>query len=175
MTLLRELILAHQTANRSDLREALSDCGLKQGGPIWGLDFVQVDTEYYQPSLEGRAAIIVPLFGDGALLDLIACSLATRSCRTRLGICTVLGREWLDQAREHDTAARLLPDPIEWLRNGRRGAVIVDWRSAPYELADLPGISVSNDLLAKRIDNALRQPANIPPIFVRETPRVATA
>src|SRR5262249_7226977 len=29
------------------------------------------------------------------------------------------------------------PDPIEWLRNDRRGAVLIDWRSARCELADL--------------------------------------
>src|SRR5580704_9988099 len=122
--LLRELLQAHRTAwhsTHSGVGEALADCGLAkdQPGPLWGIDFVEIDAQHYQPVLDGKMAIIVPCFEDGALVDLVACGLATRSCRTRTGICTVLGREWLDHARDYGTAARLLPDPIEWLRNDR--------------------------------------------------------
>lgn len=85
----------------------------------------------------------------------------------------MLGVEWLEHARLHELPATVFPDPIEWLRNDRRGAVLVDWRSARYELADLPGIACSNDLLAKRIDKALRVPAHVPPLFVRESRHAA--
>jgi hypothetical protein len=174
--LLRELMGAHRTARLPELREALEACGLPIGtGPIWGAAFVDIDAHHYAPAAGGKAAIIIPLFVDGVLLDLIATGIATRSTRTRLGVATVLGREWLDHAKETETAARLFADPIEWLRNRCHGAVVIDWRAASYELADLPGIVCENDLLAKRVDRALRHPARLPQLFVREANHHAAA
>jgi hypothetical protein len=103
----------------------------------------------------------------------VATGLGTRSTRTRRGVATVLGREWLDHAKETETAGRLFGDPIEWLRNGCRGAVVVDWRVARYELGDLPGIACEGELLAKRVEKALKQPVHVPQLFVREARRAA--
>ena len=167
--LLRELHAAHRKACRPEIRAALAACGLPVGeGPLWGVDFVEVTPHDYQPNPDGAASVIVPWFEDGVLLDLVACSLASRACRSRTGLCVVLGGEWLDHARAYQVPARLLADPIEWLRNGRRGCVPIDWRSAAHELADLPGIAASSPALARRLDAALRQPPRIPPIYVPE-------
>lgn len=110
---------------------------------------------------------------DGELHDLIATGLATRQMRTREGIATILGREWLYHARETETAVRLFQDPIEWLCAGTRGSVVIDWRAARYEPADLPGIVCETELLAKRVDRALQQPSRLPQLFVREANRAA--
>lgn len=172
--LLRELLHAHRIARQPAVVDALRSCGLDiDAGPVWGVDYVQADAHHYQPTPDGRPAIIVPCSIDGSIIDLVACGLEARACRTRRGVCTVLGAEWLDRARLHEQPARVLADPIEWLRNNRCGAVIVDWRSARSELADLPGIACSNSLLARRIDKALREPAHVPPLFVREARHAA--
>ena len=140
--LLRELLAARRTARLPELADALQACGLPiDGASTWGVGFVDIDSHNYAPAVGGKPAIIVPLFEGGALLDLIAVGLETRSTRTRRGLATVLGQEWLEHARETETAVRLFGDPIEWLRNGCRGAVVVDWRAARYELGDLPGIA----------------------------------
>ena len=89
------------------------------------------------------------------MLDLIAVGLETRSTRTRTGLATVLGQEWLDHARGTETAVRLFGDPIVWLRNGCRGAVVVDWRAARYALGDVPGIACESDTLAERVNRAM--------------------
>jgi hypothetical protein len=157
--------------SRPDLTAALRACGLPSDG--YGLAFVEIDAHNYAPVAGGKPAIIAPFFADGVLLDLIATGLVTRSTRTRLGVATVLGREWIDHAKNTETAVRLFADPIEWLRNGCRGAAVVDWRPARYELADLPGIVCENELLAKRVDRALRQPSRLPQLFVREANRAA--
>jgi hypothetical protein len=153
----------------------LKACGLPIDGPtIFGAALVEIiGAHNYAPADGGKPAIIVPLFEDGRLLDLVATGLGTRSARTRRGIATVLGREWLDHAKQTETAARLFSDPIGWLRNGRRGAVVIDWRAARYELGDLPGIVCENELLAKRVDRALREPSRLPQLFVREAHRAA--
>jgi hypothetical protein len=68
---------------------------------------------------------------------------------------------------------RLFQDPIEWLTAGQCGAVVIDWRAARYELRDVPGIVCETELLAKRVDRALRQPSRLPQLFVREAHRAA--
>jgi hypothetical protein len=170
--LFREYLAARRTArSRADLGKALEACGFPSDG--FGIEFVEIDAHHYAPIEGGRPSIIVPCFQNGELQDLIATGLQTRATRTRTGVATVLGQDWIDHAKDTETTVRLFGDPIEWLRNGRRGAVVVDWRAARYELADLPGIACEGELLAKRVDRALRQPARLPKLFVREAHRAA--
>ena len=157
--------------SRPDLAVALKAYGLPDDG--YGLQFVEIDAGNYAPYQAGEAAIIVPLFVDGELHDLIATGLSTRQTRTRQGVATVLGREWIEGAQIHETAVRLFQDPIEWLGHGQCGAVLIDWRAARYELAELPGIVCETELLAKRVDRELRQPSRLPQLFVREAPCAA--
>lgn len=165
--LLLELVAAHRKARREDLAGALDACGLHQYvGPIFGVEFVAYDTHHWAPEPGGKPALIVPHFEDGRLLDLVAVSPRSRACRTREGVCTVLGGEWLDHARDYDTAARIYPDPLSWLLAGRRGAVIVDWRAARHVLADVPALECTAKALAERIDKAMRQPVNVPRLVV---------
>jgi hypothetical protein len=173
--LFRELLAAHRIACNPERTAALQACGLPIDGPtIFGAALVErIGAHNYAPDAGGKPAIIVPLFEDGRLLDLIATGLETRSTRTRAGIATVLGREWIDHAKDTETTVRLFADPIDWLRNGCRGAVVVDWRAARYELADIPGIACEGELLAKRVEHALKQRARIPQLFVREARRAA--
>jgi hypothetical protein len=172
--LLRELLAARRTARLPELAAALQACGLPTtGASTWGVGFVDIDTHHYAPAVGGKPAIIVPLFEGRALLDLIAVGLETRSTRTRRGVATVLAQDWLDHARETETAVRLFGDPIEWLRNGCRGAVVIDWRAVRYVLADVPGIACEGELLAKRVEQALERPVRIPQLFVREARRAA--
>jgi hypothetical protein len=170
--LLRELLAANKVAKSPDLATALQGCGLPIT-TVWGVSFVEIDAHHYAPVAGGKPAIITPLFVDGELHDLIATGLQTRSTRTRRGIATVLGQQWIDHAKETETALRLFADPIEWLRNGRRGAVMVDWRSARSALADVPGLACQNELLAKQAERALHQPVPLPKLYVREAHRAA--
>lgn len=171
-TLLRELLTARKTASTPDLAVALQACGLPIT-TVWGVSFVEIDAHHYVPVAGGRAAVITPLFEDGRLLDLVATGLQTRATRTRAGIATVLGRQWINHAKETETTVRLFGDPIEWLRNGRRGAVVVDWRSARHALADVPGIACETEFLAAQVERAMHQPVSLPKLFVREANRAA--
>lgn len=172
--LLRELLAARRTARLPELADALQACGLPiDTGPIWGVAFCEIDAHHYAPLEGGKPAVIAPHFENGVLLDLVATGLETRSTRTREGVATILGQEWIDHAKETETAVRLFADPIEWLRNGRRGAVVIDWRAARYALADVPGIACESDILAKLVERAMRQPVRLPQLFVREADRAA--
>ena len=168
--LLPELLTAHALAHRLDLRKALVACRLRQaGGQIWGVAFVSTDDpHHYVPMAGGASAIIVPVFDGGALIDLVATVMPSRAIRTRCGVATVLGREWLDHARDAGESARLFADPIAWLAGGRHGAVVLDWRSARFDLADLSSLVCDSDRLAARVDDSMRIQPHIPPLFVRE-------
>ena len=136
---------------------------------MWGVTLVAVDIHSYVPSPGGKPAIIVPAFVDGALVDLIATGLETRAIRTRCGVTTVLGEEWLDHARKTGEAVCLFGDPIEWLRNGRRGAVVIDQRAACFALADVPAVNwCGSKLAARQIERATRRTINFPQFFVKE-------
>lgn len=175
-SLIRELVAAHALARLPDLHDALAACGLRPGGPVWGMAFVSVDSHHYAPSPGGKPAVIVPVFADGALVDLVACGLETRAIRTRCGAATVLGEEWLDHARETGEAVGLFPDPIEWLRNGRRGAVLLDLRAACFALADVPAVNwCGSEMHGQQIISAMHQPLNLPQFFVREETAHAAA
>src|SRR5215470_10142640 len=126
--LLRELLEAHRLIRQPYYVEGFRRCGIDIGGGlILGLAAVEVDDDNYMPAPGGKGALIIPYFAGNVLLDLIAVGLETFACRTRAGVCTVLGGEHIERAREQEMAVRLFKDPMDWLRNGRRGACIVDW------------------------------------------------
>src|SRR4051812_16701651 len=101
--LLWELVAAHRNARREDLAQALAACGLRHpGAPIFGVEFVTIDANNYAPEPGGRAALIVPHFDNGELLDLVATGFATRTSHTREGLCVALGTDHIDRARESE-------------------------------------------------------------------------
>ena len=70
----------------------------------------------------------------------------------------ILGLAAPDRAVVHRVPLHLFSDPIEWLQHRGAGAVVLDWRAAAFVLADLAGIACTSDLLAGRVEKALRQP-----------------
>jgi len=171
--LLLELFAARRRLDDPELAATMGACGLQTDrGPLWGVDFVTVDQHHYEPAPDGRPAVIVPCFDGGELVDLVAVGLRARTCRTRTGVCTVLGRDAIDDAKDCGGAVEILTDPIAWLQNGRRGACVVDWRAARHELADVPSIECTSQALADRIDRAMRKPVDVPQIVVSD-PRAA--
>lgn len=174
LDLLRELVRVWLNARHPEARSVLADAGVPLDcGQAWGFDCVETDAYHYRHDPGGVPAVIVPHFEDRRLVDLVAVGLRQRSSRTLLGVCTILGSDHLDSARHRDRPARLYADPIDWYANRRDGAVVVDWRAARIKLSDLPGIACDEEATARRIDEALRVPMNLPPIFVREARHAA--
>ena len=172
--LLRELLAAHRIARRPEVAAALAPLRLPiEGVPLWGLQSVAVEDSHYAPDPSGRPAIIVPVADDGRIVDLAATGLASRRIATRTGLGAILGQAALDRALIHRVPLHLFSDPIEWLQHRGAGAVVLDWRAAAFVLTDLAGIACTSDLLAGRVEKALRQPLRVPPLFVREDRRAA--
>ena len=171
--LLRELVAAHRVLRNPEAAVILEEMGLRTTvGQMWGVDRVAVEDGWYDPDPAGRAAVIVGVYDNG-LIDLVATGLASRRIARRQGCGVILGLEALDRALAYEETLHLRRDPIEWLQRGETGAVVLDWRRAPYMLTDLAGIACSTSRLAAQVDKALRQPLRVPPLFVREDRRAA--
>src|SRR5262249_40395871 len=145
--------------------------------PVWGLAYAHPEHDgIYTPSYEkgSRLAVIVPVSDGRSIIDLAATCPTTRRTRTRLGVATVLGWRELADARFGEEPAQLWSDPIEWVRQGGVGSVILDWDQAHLELSDLVSIKAQTDELAAKVDHALRLPLmRLPKILVPESYRAA--
>jgi hypothetical protein len=70
-------------------------------------------------------------------------------------------------------ALKIHANPVEWLRAGRDGVVILDWTRAFDRLRDCPRIAVDEPLLAKY--RAAMQPPHMPDLFVMTDSEEAVA
>jgi len=70
-------------------------------------------------------------------------------------------------------ALKIHANPVEWLRAGRDGIVILDWTGAFDRLRDCPRIAVDEPLLEKY--RAAMQPPHMPDLFVMTDSEEAAA
>jgi len=165
--LLRELHQATLLARRPLFAETLRAFGLPLlGRPLWGLSGVTAGPEFYQPDEEGITAAIVPAFERPHLVDLVACAFATRAMRTRKGIATVLGHEWIDDAFLGNEPLAVYDNALTWLRGGCRGVVVLDCQAAPLLLREAPALVCESPATARRLTEAFERPRPHPPVLV---------
>jgi hypothetical protein len=167
--LLHELLQALKVAREPRLQGVLAALSLAHDGypcgHAWGFDFVEFQGPVYQPLLGGAGALIVPVFDDGLIVDLAACRVSDRRIATRRGVARALGEDWIDRAVLRRTPLPLFSDPLRWLMAGRQGAVVLNWRQAPFLFDGLDAISCDSPALAARVHAAARQMASPPKPF----------
>lgn len=120
----------------------------------------------YEPDPDGKRALIVPVYENDDLVDLVAFHMTTpEQWLSRLGIGWALGLEdgleryrWGDALPMHKT-------PLDWLRAGCDGLCVIDW-DAPevLTLADFPTLLIGDDALERRTIAALTRPSRLPRI-----------
>ena len=166
--LLRELLRASQLARRPAFADALRAFGLTpELCPVWGIDSVACGPEHYHPDDEGPLAAIVPAFEGACFVDLVACHFATRQMRTRRGIASVLGHDWIEDAFLGNEPLRIYDNALTWLRAKCRGVVILDWQAAPHLLRNVHALQCESEDTAQRLQWAFERPNPYPPILVR--------
>ena len=130
--LLRELHRASLLARAPAFADALRAFGLTPYDcPLWGVASVEADEVFYQPSEEGILSAIVPAYEGPRIVDLVACCFATREMRTRKGIASVLGHEWIEDSFLGNEPLKIFDNALTWLRGKCRGVVVLDWNDAP--------------------------------------------
>lgn len=137
----------------------------------------------YQPAPDGKFAFVMAAnqYGDDFFLEAIDDLIAwlpsdpSRWWR-RHGVATFLNEQAVDRARCCDESAHLHETPLDWLRVGCRGAVVID-QAAPLRFA-LTGLTVvcASRALAEQLERQCRlvDPA-MPSIMLRATRETAVA
>ena len=145
------------------LRNHDIDLDAKLVGPsLVGVERVQFsdDAATYQPAGAGAAAVIVAAGeydADGwhQIDELIAFEPRDPTrWATRRRAEPVLGRAELEAVRGSERPIRLWPTPLDWLRAGAVGMVILDWSAALTPV--FRGVRVlADDPLARRLETEL--------------------
>ena len=165
--LLRELHRASLLARAPAFADALRAFGLTPYDcPLWGVASVEADEVFYQPSEEGILSAIVPAYEGPRIVDLVACCFATREMRTRKGIASVLGHEWIEDSFLGNEPLKIFDNALTWLRGKCRGVVVLDWNDAPLLLREVPALHCESDLTAQRLVRAFERPRPYPPVLV---------
>jgi hypothetical protein len=166
--LLRELVRARRLAETPVMAPILDKLGLTERPSYWGVDWVEVEGGLYRPADDGgRIALIIGVYQHGGLIDLLATSLETRAMRRRRGLGTLLGEDRLEHPLQQGKSLAVLADGLSWLAGGRKGVVILDWRDAALQLADMPALICESEALADRLRRAfVAEVFAAPPLFV---------
>lgn len=131
---------------------------------------VDRDEGRFAPDPHGARKLIVPVYENGELIDLVALSTEAPdewSLRTGAGLALGLFDGW--EPYRWQNSVPLQRDPLSWLVSGGLGLCVVNW-DAPelYLINDLPGITVPDAAFAATLSRCLSRPAKIVPIIVRE-------
>ena len=89
------------------------------------------------------------------------------------GLAFALGEEAIINAGTFalDACLEVWADPVEWLRNGRTGIVVVNWQDAYERLGHCPRVSLPQSLVAMWQQHM--KPKHEPKVYVRPERRVA--
>lgn len=114
-------------------------------------------------------AIIIPVREGGRTVDLCAWDLNNGTLATWRG-APLLGQDVICAPRIEADGVRVYVDPVEWLRAGRRGIVVIDATGARWRLAE-ERLIVRDADFGRRLRHMLRIPE--PRVFVESTGRAA--
>lgn len=154
---------------------ALMDVGVsvRSAITIGALD-VAIQNGRWAERFRGDRAIILPVCANGMwpgideIIDLVAFRMETpRSFWTYSGDGMVLGRCGMDRASYFGEPLMVHECPLDWLKAGRRGIVVLDWQQYwPLHLSGVPALLCPNEDFEPRLRGNMQRPFPIPPILV---------
>lgn len=171
--ILGDLVLADRKRRDPTVTPLLEAMGLNHARVPWGVGYVvREGRTYRRPAVGemGTAAFIVPAITDGAV-DLVAEEIASGTITTRLDVASVVGFDWIEQARSTGTPLYVFNSVRRWLMGGGVGVVVVDWQRIAYELDGIAAILCSPEIAGRLKRSTAR---NFPRPFVA-TPNVKGA
>lgn len=137
---------------------------------LLGADDIKITDGRWVRQFRGERAIILPLMApeSGELIDLVAFRPdLPLSCWMFTGGAPMLGYDELFRAELHGDPLFVHRSPLEWLKAGAEGVVILDWLH--YWPAYLSGISVLRTEtvdFGRRLSKMLNNPFPLPEIQV---------
>ena len=110
---------------------------------------------------DGVLASILPVRGLGGRMEDIVAWVAADPARwwLRRRMVVILGMEAVETADYMREPLLLFDTPLDWLKAGKRGAVILSWDAhLPFYLPEHAPLHCASNRLAKRLRDALTQP-----------------
>ncbi len=109
---------------------------------------------------DGVLASILPVRGlGGRMEDIVAWGDDPTRWWLRRRMAVILGMEAVETADYMREPLLLFDTPLDWLRAGKRGAVILSWDAhLPFYLPEHAPLHCASSRLAKRLRDALTQP-----------------
>lgn len=127
-----------------------------------------IDDGLYVPDGDGFPALVVPVFEDGQLVDLVAFRTAEpERWWLRKGVGGLLGLyrgwspyEWADNVLLHET-------PLKWLQAGGKDLCVVDWDATEvHRINTFERVTVSTPGLRSLLLKTLKRPYRLVPVDV---------
>ena len=135
--------------------------------PICGIARVRSHGPFYEPDPNGNPAIIMPAMEGGEVADLVAFMphRPNHFC-VRLGACPLLG---IDNMGVWSEPLRVWRTPIDHLRAGLEGAVVLSWPGAIPLLRSCSELIPEDTQHGVEIRKRLSRPIALPKISVPES------
>jgi hypothetical protein len=156
--------------NNECTSEGLASIGAKQS-PFGVTKCDMRGKHTFEPTNEpyGVSALIMPVLHEGVIIDQIAwCSLRPDAWLWRIGAGWALGIDEIEYPPLWDgfREITLHGTPLDWLRAGGKGAVILDWNAIHgiRKLAMFDTIKCDHPTVQKRLRAILSQPERKPKI-----------
>lgn len=154
---------------------ALMDAGVsvRSAITIGALD-VAIQNGRWAERFRGDRAIILPVCANGMwpaideIIDLVAFRMETpRSFWTYCGDGSLLGQVNMERASYFGEPLMVHECPLDWLKAGRKGVVILDWRRYwPLYLGGIPALQCKDVTFGRRLQATMQRPFEIPEVQV---------
>ena len=164
--------LRHEALGYAAKRDvAVTDWMVELGIPrdLTGIEMLGVtraatEGREWVPQPGGRPVITLPIWAGECCLDILALDPHNaNNWWTQTDIVPVLAPEEIARCQILDEPLDIHASPLEWLRAGATGSIILDWRCIlPLWLGGIRRFLCFDDVTAKRLDRGLRSP---PPQF----------
>lgn len=135
-----------------------------------GADDIAIKSGRWERRFMGDRAVVIPVHAptDGELIDLVAFRIETpRSYWSMDGRAVMLGYDSLTRAAFMGEPLMVHECPMDWLRAGRTGIVILGWEHYwPAYLAGVPALRTMTAEFGRKLHDKLAAPLSIPEIQV---------
>lgn len=144
--------------------KAVPPRALQEPTPILSAAGRRLKEGYFEPTPEGRKWLVFQ-----EELDLVYWQPGTGEIASDTLRAFALGEENLQNpwATALDRYLNVFEDPLEWLRDSRRGIVIIKWKEAFDRLRDCPALAIPEALISKY--KRFMRPPFLPRLAVRPT------
>ena len=159
---LRAEALAFARERDKPATDWLVELGIKRdltGVAVLGRTCAAIEGREWTPKPDGQPVVTLPIWSGNSCIDILAlCPVDGSRWWRRTDLAPVLGLDEIERAGFLDEPLHIRQNPLEWLRAGATGVVVLDWASAAFWLSGARRLIAHSRSTAHRVERALRHP-----------------